>query len=317
MGPLLVDSKLILASPVARALALVGDRWTCLILRDVFLGLRRFEELRKRSGAARGTLTSRLKSMVGNGILYKAPYQESPVRYEYRLTDQGLDLYPFVIAVWAWETRWSQESHIPPTLTHSLCGKIMRPVFRCSSCHSAITMREVTFKPGRTSRTAEKIPARFQRRSKSNSVSVAGVDRHFFHVLDIIGDRWTSLVIASLYFGLKRHDDIAEALGIATNILSDRLKLLVSVGVLQRVPYQEKPLRHEYRLTDKGGALYTHALQLHEWASRWLTDKDEQPLILEHIPCGAPLQSEVVCSECDEPLKVTEVTYDHAFEPGD
>jgi DNA-binding HxlR family transcriptional regulator len=311
----LIDRNLILSSPVARALALVGDRWTCLILRDVFLGLSRFEELRKRSGAARGTLTSRLKSMVGNGILYKAPYQKSPVRYEYRLTDKGLDLYPFVLAVWAWETGWSHESHIPPTLTHSICAKNMRPVFRCGNCRSAITMHEVTFTPGPTSRAAEKIPARFQRRSKSNSVSVAGVNRHFFHVLDIIGDRWTGLVIASLYFGLKRHDEIAAALGIATNILSDRLKLLVTVGVLQRIPCQDKPLRHEYRLTDKGGALYTHALQLHEWAGCWLMDKDEQPLILEHTPCGAALHSELVCSECDKPLKATEVTFDHDFEP--
>jgi DNA-binding HxlR family transcriptional regulator len=310
MGQPSFDNTLILSSPVARALALVGDRWTCLILRDAFLGMRRFEELRKRSGAARGTLTSRLKSMVGNGILYKDPYQESPVRYEYRLTDKGLDLYPFVLAVWAWETRWSHETRIPPTLTHSLCGKSMRPVFRCSCCHSAITMREVTFAPGRSRSSAEKLPARFQRRSKSSSVSVAGVDRHFFHVLDIIGDRWTGLVIASLYFGLKRHDDIAEALGIATNILSDRLKLLVSVGVLQRVPYQDKPLRHEYRLTDKGAALYTHTLQLHEWACRWLLGKDEQPLLLEHTPCGASLRSEWVCSECDKPLKVTEVSFE-------
>ena len=73
-----VDSDLILNSPVARALAVVGDRWTCLILRDAFLGIRRFEDFRRRSGAARGTLTSRLKSLVENGILYRSPYQTHP-----------------------------------------------------------------------------------------------------------------------------------------------------------------------------------------------------------------------------------------------
>jgi len=301
-------------SPVARALGVIGDRWVCLILRDVFLGVRKFEELRKRSGAARGTLTARLKKLVENDILYKIPYQNSPTRYEYRLTDKGLDLYPFVLAVWAWETRWSQESHIPPVLTHTLCGKNMQPVFRCSNCHSPISIRDITFEPGKTSRSAEKVPGRFQRRSKSSGVSDEGVDRRFFHVLDIIGDRWTGMVVAAIYFGLSRHDQIVNALGIATNILADRLKLLVTFGVLQRIPYQQKPPRHEYRLTDKGAALYTNVLQMHEWACRWLVGKDEQPLILRHTPCGAPLQSELVCCKCQEILKLTEVEFDHDFE---
>lgn len=312
-----VDSDLILNSPVARALAVVGDRWTCLILRDAFLGIRRFEDFRRRSGAARGTLTSRLKSLVENGILYRSPYQDSPTRHEYRLTEKGLKLYPFILAVWDWETRWSLESHIPPALTHSLCGRNMRPRFQCSECHQVIQMKEVAFKRGRIKSHAARIPARSQRRSKSSDVFVEGVDRHFFHVLDIMGDRWTGMVLAALYFGLKRFDEIADALGIATNILADRLKLLVSVEVLNRTPYQEKPLRHEYRLTEKGAALYNNTLQMHEWANHCLLENEEPPLILSHKPCGAILQSEVACSECGELLKVTEVTFDHEFQQSD
>jgi DNA-binding HxlR family transcriptional regulator len=136
-------------------------------------------------------------------------------------------------------------------------------------------------------------------------------------VLDIIGDRWTSLVIAALYFGLNRYDDIASALGIATNILADRLKLLVSADVLERIPYQENPPRYEYRLTDKGADLYLHTLQMHEWASRWLLVDNQQPLILKHQPCGSILHSELVCSECEEPLTTTEITFDHDFEHHD
>ena len=307
-------SGLILNSPVVRALAEIGDRWVCLIIRDVFLGVRKFEELRKCSGAARGTPTSRLKSMVESGILYKKLYQSAPTRYEYRLTEKGLDLYPCVLAVWAWETEWSSESHIPPVLTHTLCGKDMRPVFRCSVCCSPIQMQDVTIELGQPPGNADKIPARFQRRSSSNSVSKEGVDRRIFHVLDIIGDRWTGLVLAAHYFGLKRFDEIANALGIATNILTDRLKLLVSVGVLQRVPYQDKPLRHEYRLSDKGAALYSNALQMHEWANKWLIGKDEESMILNHRKCQARLTSELVCSACEQILKASEVTFDPMFE---
>ena len=73
-------------------MAIIGDRWAFMIIRDIYLGVRQFEELRRRSGAARGTLASRLKALVRHGLLYRNPYQSAPVRYEYRLTDKGLDL---------------------------------------------------------------------------------------------------------------------------------------------------------------------------------------------------------------------------------
>jgi DNA-binding HxlR family transcriptional regulator len=299
---------------VASALVEIGDRWIFLILRDAFLGVRRFDDFRRRSGAVRGTLASRLKSMVDNDILYRKPYQDSPTRYEYRLTEKGRDLYPFILAVWAWETRWSDEHHIPPTLTHALCGRTMRPRFRCGHCHTPVQLREVRYDAGPGELSAETIPARFQRRSRSSSKSGLQVDRRFFHVLDIIGDRWTGMVMAALFFGLRRFDELGSALGIATNILADRLKLLTSVKVIRKIPYQKNPVRHEYRLTEKGAALYTHVLQMHEWAERWLTGAEPSTLLLTHLPCGSPLHSELVCSECEQPLKASEVRYDRDYD---
>ena len=252
--------------------------------------------------------------MVENDILQRMPYQELPVRYEYRLTEKGRDLYPFMLAVWAWETRWSHESHIPPTLTHITCGEQMRPVFRCHQCHTKVHMRGVSFNSDDVDRGAVPPPTRSQRRSRSADVSDAGVDRRFFHVLDIVGDRWTGLVIAACYFGLKRYDEIALALGIATNILADRLKLLVSVDVLERIPYQKKPLRYEYKITEKGAALYNTTLQLHHWAVRNLVAAGEQPLILMHRPCGTLLKTELVCGHCEEALNAAQVTYDPVYE---
>ncbi len=303
-------SALILNSPVARAFAVFGDRWAGLILRDAFLGVRQFEAFRKRSGAARGTLTSRLKSLVEHDILWRSMYQESPARYEYRLTKKGLDLYAYVMAVWAWETRWSVEAHIPPDLHHTSCGQSMRPEFRCSDCHSDIDLRKVSIKRLAKLGAPETVPARFQRRTPNSRHSKKGVDRTFFHVLDVIGDRWTGLVIAAMYFGLNRYDEIASALGIATNILSDRLKMLVGADILEQVPYQEKPVRYKYKLTEKGAALYPIALQMHEWAMRWLFENEQPAIVLNHVPCGAKLHSELVCSACKGPVDIHNVTFD-------
>lgn len=306
-----VDPRLILGSPVARGLELIGDRWAHLIIRDAFLGIRRFEDFRRRSGAARGTLTSRLKKLVDHGILYKCAYQDSPVRHEYRLTEMGLDLYPQVLAAREWEIRWNAEDNLPAVMRHFLCGKRMQPRFRCQECSLPVIIYEVAYRQGDFIPDTEPVPARFQRRSRAKGKTGPEVDRHFFHFLDVVGDRWTGLVVASLFFGLKRYDEIAEAIGIATNILSDRLKTLVSEGVLDRVQYQDRPVRHEYHLTEKGADLYLHALQVHEWAERWLLDDNERLLLLEHKKCQSPLRTEVVCSECEKPLNAREVEFEY------
>jgi len=137
-----------------------------------------------------------------------------------------------------------------------------------------------------------------------------------FHTLDVIGDRWTGLVTAAAYLGLRRYDDIAKGIGIATNILSDRLKLLVHHGIMERKAYQKRPVRYEYRLTEKGMDLYLVALTMHEWANRWIVAQDRRPLELIHRPCGEPLVSVMVCSECGEALKPEDVYFDRdAYRP--
>ena len=305
-----VDSDLILNSQVAQGMAVIGDRWSFVIIRDIYLGVRQFEEFRRRNDIARGTLTARLKSLVEHGILYKHPYQTSPTRHEYRLTEKGLDMYPILLMSWEWETKWGRGRLLPPVLTHKTCGADMHPRLRCSHCHVDVTPREVRYSPGNYARSAEKIPPRFQRRSKSKGEAAGALDAHEFTMLDVVGDRWTSLVVAAAFFGLQRFDDIAASIGIATNILADRLKLLVTVGVLDRVLYQDKPVRYEYHLSDMGRDLYSHTITIHEWADRWLIGEGDAPLLLQHLPCGKRLTSEVVCSECEVPLKPQDVKYE-------
>jgi len=305
-----VDPNLILSSQVAQGMAVIGDRYAFMIIRDIYLGVRQFEGLRIRSGAARGTLASRLKTLVNHGILYKNPYQSSPTRYEYRLTDKGLDLYPVVLMMWNWETKWGNGRHLPPTLTHKACGEKMHPLMRCSQCHKDAMPQDIIFSAGKDVVSAKKIPPRFQRRSKVKDQHGDEVDQRFFTVLDVVGDRWTSLVIAAAFFGLQRFDEIGSSIGIATNILADRLKLLVSVGVLDRLPYQDKPVRYEYHLSEKGRDLYPQTVAIHEWADRWLIKKGAPPLILRHTPCDQLFVSEMVCSNCVQPL----VAFDILFE---
>mgnify|MGYP001203950618 CR=1 FL=1 len=248
----------------SRALQCIG-----LLLRDAFLGVRRFEDLRRLTGASRGTLTARLNALVEQGILYRSPYGNAPSRLEYRLTEKGLAFYPVALCLWIWENRWGGEFGLPPRLVHARCGKVLHPVLTCAHCQAAVQPQEVEFQPGPGAQHYA-VGTRTTRRRKGPPTSPGdGVDTTMFHSVDTVGDRWTALLVAALFFGLHRYDDISDALGIATNILADRLRRLLAAGVIEQHLYQDRPPRHEYRLTAKGWDLFPFTIALHDWGSHW------------------------------------------------
>lgn len=114
------------------------------------------------------------------------------------------------------------------------------------------------------------------------------------------------MVIATQYFGIHRFDDIQNYLGIATNILADRLRALEVAGVLERRAYELVPPRYEYWLTKKGIDTYPHSLSLMFWGDRWLASEGA-PVHVIHNACGHRLGAVVVCGECNQPLKVDTV----------
>lgn len=129
---------------LSRTLAVIGDRWTLLILRDAFLRVRRFDDFEKSLKIARRVLTERLALLVNEGILARIVYQDRPVRYEYRLTDKGLDLYPAILSLVHWGDKHYPTKKGPPVLqTHMKCGHDFRSVLSCSECGEPVTAREV------------------------------------------------------------------------------------------------------------------------------------------------------------------------------
>lgn len=129
---------------LARSLAILGDRWTLLILRDAFLRVRRFDDFQARLGIARRVLTERLSGLVEAGVLEKVAYQERPLRHEYRLTKKGLDLYPVILTLVHWgDTHYAGEDGPPVLHRHKSCGHVFEPVLTCSCCAVAVDARAV------------------------------------------------------------------------------------------------------------------------------------------------------------------------------
>ncbi len=126
---------------VERTLSVIGERWTLLVLREAFLGVRRFDQLRRNTGVARNILSDRLNTLVANGILRRELYQERPQRYEYRLTEKGLDLYPVLITLMEWGSRHGDGRAM--TLTHKTCGATVMPHLACPECGEPVRARDM------------------------------------------------------------------------------------------------------------------------------------------------------------------------------
>ena len=134
---------------IARPLSVLGERWTLMVLRQSFLGAKRFEDIQRDIGIARNTLADRLQTLVGEGILERQRYQERPPRYEYRLTEKGLDLYPVLVALMQWGEAYMPSVHGHRVLLrHKGCGKITEPKFTCSHCGEEIDARDIKAEPG-------------------------------------------------------------------------------------------------------------------------------------------------------------------------
>jgi DNA-binding HxlR family transcriptional regulator len=135
---------------IARALEVLGDRWTILVIRDAFLGLRRFDDFQRDLGIARNVLTDRLTRLVEEGILERRRYQERPERFEYRLTAKGRDLWPITMTLLSWGDRYYASAGPPRIVRHKGCGGTITERLRCDKCGAdlEITDVEAVFGPG-------------------------------------------------------------------------------------------------------------------------------------------------------------------------
>ncbi len=283
-----------------RALDAIGDWWTQRILRECFLGVRFFDAFAARLAVPRQTLSVRLKSLVSHGILDTS-------RGGYRLSSSGLALYPWALMVWHWTRKWSDHAAAgqPATLVHLDCGHPMTPVFACAECHGPVTLRDVEIHPLPGARAA-RMPAR---RHGGRRLAV-GAGAAASHVALITADRWAHLIISAVFLGCRSFDQLEREIGIATNVLAQRLALLVDTGFLDKRKAPDDGRRFHYGLTDRGRDVYPLTITLVQWADRHLPGGGTPPMRRVHRHCGATLDARVLCSHCKTELLPAHVAFE-------
>lgn len=132
--------------PIARTLSIFGDRWTLLIIRNAFMKTRRFDDFQKQLGITRHLLTERINRLVEHKIFEKVLYHEAPKRYEYKLTEKGLALYPIIVTMSTWGNIWQNENKQFPELRylHKSCGHVTSPILTCDCCKGHLDARQMS-----------------------------------------------------------------------------------------------------------------------------------------------------------------------------
>jgi len=307
---------LIVNSSIAHGLDIIGDRWSLLILRDAFLGRSRFEQFRRHSGISKATLTRRLEALITEGVLYKGLCAQGAKRFEYRLTEKGSNLFYSSLLAWQWELEWGTaqqeraDEHLPHQLFHRTCQHELYPQAVCGHCRQAFGIDDVqlTVASPDAALQLDVIKSLSGQRRVRSSVKSGEEDVNLANISDLIGDRWTLLLLISAFFGLNRYDGFLKQLNIASNILTARLKFLVEVGVLERRSYQENPPRSEYHLSDKGRSLYPIVMAMRQWVVDGLSVQ-EYSTVLIHKSCGQNLVVDVECRACAQPPMLKSVLF--------
>ena len=278
-----------------RALGAIGDWWTQRIFREAFLGVHKFDEFQNRLNIPRQTLSQRLKGLVNNGIFDMS-------FGGYRLTPCGLGLYPWALMVWSWTRKWAGDagpSH-PPKLVHHDCAKSMLPIFACGKCLIEVGPNDVKYQS--TPFTKQKYVS-LSSPAKRWTINKAEMNpmQASHHIAFITADRWAHLILNSLLKGCCSFDSIQCAIGISSNILSQRLSLLEKSGFLSKNRSKNDARRFNYSLTPRSRDVFQLTISLEQWADSWLATKGQTPKNF-HTACGSNLKSKVICSNCSGEL---------------
>jgi DNA-binding HxlR family transcriptional regulator len=294
-------------SAIGQALLAISDQWTLLILQRAFLlRVRRFADWRDQLGMSESVLANRIKELVAGDLLRPVPYREQGrTRTEYRLTQRAIELWQLLVEIWSWERRWVPRRHGLPELAHDVCGNRTDVELGCAACGRVpVTARDTeTVRDAAT--FAQVTVPRHHRRTVRGDGERDPLS-YFPETFELLGDSWSTVILAAAFLGVRRFADFQSELGVAPSVLSNRLRLFMDLGVLT---VDEPGARPRYRLTDKGLDFFGIFAFIVDWAQRWYTGPPQTDLRVTHRACGQPFRPYLWCRSCGQAVNRTEVHF--------
>lgn len=270
------------ASIVPAVLDVIGQSWSLAIIQALLLQEKTFGQLLQELTIPRSTLSARLKHLTAMRCL-------EPSSSGYRLTPSGQALLPVVSLAQAWDMAAAPSTNL---YMHQ-CGKVFSPVLVCSCCARQVRAKDIHLDCPGDIPDLQYLP-KPMRRSRAEFSANQGLS-----AAELLGDRWTALIVALGFYGVQRYSEIARELAIAPNILADRLLRLCEGKVLLRESEHETG-RPVYRFSERGLQLFSLIVVLIEWGDNWLRPSHQSPTLMRHLPCGEVLKPLLRCSSCGE-----------------
>ncbi|MBT2511080.1 helix-turn-helix transcriptional regulator [Streptomyces sp. ISL-98] len=293
---------------IAVTFGLLGDEWALLILRYAHQGVRRYQDWRGLLPISDAVLAARLARLTEERLLDRVAYQDRPVRYEYRLTRRGREIWPVLVAVRGWECRWAGDHGEPPAgMRHRTCGRPMEPVMVCDGCGDPVQPRDIGSTLGPSGDDGRSIPSAATRR-RSAAVLPEGAAGLLPETVALIGNRWSVALLGAAFLGARRFGEFQQRLGAPPTMVADRLRTFCALGVLRAEGAA-------YRLTPKGRAFFPVVMTLIGWGQRWYEAPEGPALVSVHRGCGREFGPRLACGECGGRLAERDVLVEAARQP--
>lgn len=282
---------------------LVGDHWTVMIFREMFMGATQWSEFEQRLEIPPSTLNKRLKTLEAAGCISKWK-KDGSRESSYALTQMGRDLFPFQMASREWQLKWdSRPGKFVTPWVHD-CGQPLRCRSVCSECGLEIDSGDISFRDGGTPEADYvRPPSRHQRSSGSIARDARAKSSTPPKVNEVIGNHRSSVIMGAILRGLNRFDDILNYTRLPPATLSDRLKKLQLLDFVHTRLYQRRPDRHEYFASEAGMDLVGLSLELLRWSDHWLRGFGAGATQAYHSPCGKVIESRLRCVHCDKDVR--------------
>ena len=309
--PFAVNAALI---AVRQAAQLLCDRASLLVLLHAHTGACRYAEFAERSGLANRLLSTRLAQLTESGLLVRIPYSRRPLRHAYHLTHMGVALFDVLALLSTWEQEWPAAQAQGPVvhMEHIACASVAAAKrsntvrLHCGACKAVLDPRDVGLRVSHTEMARMPDKGTATRRSSQETPADATLATPLPQAIGVLGDKWSIEVMVCAFFGIHQFGDFGARIGIATNILSDRLNRLVDAGLFRRTADGDKYRKGLYLLTAKGRAFYGILIAIQSWADDWIDHRVRSPVKLRHTVCRHTLQPLLVCADCGQALTHTQ-----------
>lgn len=285
---------------VVRALGILGDTWTILILRAAFFGTHRFSDWQNDLGIPKAVLSNRLERLMENRILYKRPAQNGGKRMEYFLDEAGLELWEPLAAMVRWSRHWyrPEGQQDEAWFQHKTCGCDCDLILSCDICANPLTYHDTFAEDGPGAGLEPRIEAHSRRRANS-AIRHGEEALGSAEALTLFGDLWAPAIVAAAFRGGQRFNDLVTYLRIPPLVLSMRIKELLAMDVLTRRTVKGSEHYEAFHLTQKGLGLFPYVSMIAKWGDRWRGDDSGVPLVFQHRVCGHNYKPHFRCSACN------------------